>query len=104
MKMIIFVLSALLAIAAAAPQQADKDAVITKYESDNIGIDGYNFNFDTSNGTSQQETGQLANAGSENEIMKVAGSYQFTWNGVTYTVTYTADENGFQAQGDHIPK
>ncbi|CAH1104496.1 unnamed protein product [Psylliodes chrysocephalus] len=56
----------------------------------------FNRSFETSNGISQQETGQLANQGSENEIMKVTGSYKFTWEGVTYTVTYVADENGFQ--------
>ncbi|CAH1117690.1 unnamed protein product [Phaedon cochleariae] len=103
MKMI-FVLFAIMAVAAAAPQQADKDAVVTKYDSDNTGIDGYNFAFETSNGISQQESGQLANVGSENESMQVKGSYTFNWNGVTYTVTYIADENGFQPQGDHIPK
>lgn len=33
-----------MACALAAPQQhSSKDAVITKYESDNIGIDGYRF-------------------------------------------------------------
>lgn len=34
----------------------------------------------------------------------VQGSYEYTHNGVHYTVTYTADENGFQAHGDHFPK
>ncbi|CAG9858254.1 unnamed protein product [Phyllotreta striolata] len=101
---LILVLTAVIAVALAAPQAADKDAQITKYNSDNSGIDGYNFDFETSNGISQQETGQLTNQGTENEIMKVTGSYTFTWQGVTYTVTYTADENGFQPVGDHIPK
>ncbi|VEN33843.1 unnamed protein product [Callosobruchus maculatus] len=102
----IIALAALVAVAVAAPQsQADKDAVVLKYDSDNIGIDGYNFSFETSNGISQQETGQLNNAGSENEAIAVRGSYTFTGpDGVVYTITYIADENGFQPQGAHLPK
>ncbi|CAG9833614.1 unnamed protein product [Diabrotica balteata] len=101
---LVLVLTVIIAGVFAAPQSADKDAVVTKYNSDNTGIDGYNFDFETSNGISQQEQGQLTNQGTENELMKVTGSYSFTWNGVTYTVTYTADENGFVPVGDHIPK
>lgn len=33
-----------MALAYAAPQnQADRDAIVTKYDSNNIGIDGYDF-------------------------------------------------------------
>ncbi|CAG9771910.1 unnamed protein product [Ceutorhynchus assimilis] len=105
MKMII-VLAALLAVALAAPQvnPQDAQAQVLKYDSDNTGIDGYNFAFETSNGISQQEQGTLQNAGSENESMQVRGSFSYTGaDGVTYTVTYIADENGFQPQGAHLP-
>ncbi|KAL3283223.1 hypothetical protein HHI36_006371 [Cryptolaemus montrouzieri] len=105
MKMIL-VLCAIMAIAYAAPQgQADKDAVVTRYDSDNIGIDGYNFAYETSNGISQQEQGQLQNPGTENESISVRGQYSYVGiDGRTYTVIYVADENGFQPQGEHIPK
>jgi hypothetical protein len=34
----------------------------------------------------------------------VTGSYSYTGpDGQVYTVTYTADANGFQAQGAHLP-
>lgn len=40
----IIALVTLFAIAAAAPQgHPDKDAVIVKYDSDNIGVGGYNY-------------------------------------------------------------
>ncbi|XP_066253475.1 cuticle protein CP14.6-like [Euwallacea similis] len=104
MKMLVLFF-ALFAVALAAPQSnPDAQAQVLKYDSDNAGIDGYNFNFETSNGISQQEQGTLQNAGSENEIMQVRGSYSFTGaDGVVYTVTYIADENGFQPQGAHLP-
>lgn len=61
--------------------------------------------YETSGGISAQEAGTLKNAGSDNEIMSVQGSYQYTGpDGIVYKVTYIADENGFQPQGDHIPK
>lgn len=61
--------------------------------------------FETSNGISQQESGQLNNAGTENESIAVRGQFSFTGaDGVVYTVTYIADENGFQPQGAHLPQ
>ena len=61
--------------------------------------------YETSDGTSAQEQGQLQNAGSENEAISVRGQFSFVGlDGQTYTVTYVADENGFQPQGAHIPK
>lgn len=63
------------------------------------------FSFETSNGISQQEQGTLVNAGTENESIQVRGQYSYVGaDGRTYTVIYIADENGFQPQGDHIPK
>lgn len=53
--------------------------------------------FEQSDGTKRDEQGELINAGSENESIAVRGSY--SWVGpdnVVYTVTYIADENGFQ--------
>ncbi|XP_034829677.1 flexible cuticle protein 12-like [Maniola hyperantus] len=93
------------AAAAAAPVNPDGDAVIVKYDSDNIGVEGYNFAYETSNGIKQEETAQLVDRGTEDEGISVRGAYSYPGpDGVVYVVTYLADKNGFQPNGDHIPK
>ncbi|KAJ8937484.1 hypothetical protein NQ314_011874 [Rhamnusium bicolor] len=76
---------------------------ILRLNNDNNGDGTYNFDFETENHISQQESGQLRNAGGE-EAVVAQGSYSFTApDGQIYTVNYVADENGFQPQGAHIP-
>ncbi|KAL4707616.1 hypothetical protein ACJJTC_014721 [Scirpophaga incertulas] len=99
------VLALFVAAALAAPAGPDADAQVLRYDSDNIGVDGYNYAVETSNGISLQEQGQLKNAGSENEAIEVRGQFSYTGaDGVVYTVTYVANENGFQPEGAHLPK
>lgn len=63
-----------------------------------------NCSYETSDGVAAQAQGQLKNVGTEDEAIVVKGSYQFVGNdGVTYTVKYVADENGFQPEGAHLP-
>ncbi|CAH0605472.1 unnamed protein product [Chrysodeixis includens] len=102
-KMKSFIVFALfVAVAVAAP--ADKDAVVLRYDSDNIGVDGYNYAVETSNGQSIQEQGQLKNVGTENEALEVRGQFSYTGpDGVVYSVSYIANENGFQPQAAHLP-
>lgn len=51
------------------------------------------------NGIKAEEQGEVKNKGTDNEIQSVRGSYSYTGpDGVLYTVTYIADENGFQPQ------
>ena len=60
--------------------------------------------YETENRISQQESGQLKNFGTNQETNVVQGTYSYTGpDGVTYTVNYVADENGFRASGDHLP-
>ncbi|TKX27925.1 flexible cuticle protein 12-like [Spodoptera litura] len=99
------VLALFVAAAVAAPASPDADAVVVRYDSDNIGVDGYNYAVETSNGIAAQEQGQLKNAGTENEAIEVRGQFSYTGpDGVVYTVTYIANEQGFQPQGAHIPQ
>ncbi|XP_011565051.2 flexible cuticle protein 12 [Plutella xylostella] len=100
-----FMILALFAVAALASPVEYKDATILRQNLDNIGVDGYNYAVETSDGKRQEEQGQLVNPGTENEALVVRGSYSYTGpDGVVYTVTYVADQNGFQPQGAHIPQ
>lgn len=60
--------------------------------------------YETGNGISAEEEGHLKNAGSEEtEALEVRGSYKYTApDGTLVSVTYIANENGFQPQGTHI--
>uniref|UniRef100_A0A1Q3FIR8 Putative larval cuticle protein 8.7 n=1 Tax=Culex tarsalis TaxID=7177 RepID=A0A1Q3FIR8_CULTA len=89
----------------AAPVDDSQNAQIVKYESENIGIDGYRFAFETSDGTARQEQAELKNAGTDIESIVVRGSYSYVGpDGTQYVINYVADENGFQPEGAHIPK
>uniref|UniRef100_A0A2A4K0W8 Uncharacterized protein n=1 Tax=Heliothis virescens TaxID=7102 RepID=A0A2A4K0W8_HELVI len=76
---------------------ADRNAVILNYE--NVRTpNGYSYSFDTSNGIHADENGIVDNG------TKAQGSYSYIGDdGKEYSVIYTADENGFQPRGDHLP-
>ncbi|XP_077283202.1 endocuticle structural protein SgAbd-6-like [Arctopsyche grandis] len=104
MKLAIFFVVFITA-ALAAPQQDPKQATIIRYENDNIGLEGYNFAFETSDGTSRQEQAELKNVGTENEALVVRGTISWVApDGQQYTLNYIADENGFQPSGAHLPQ
>ncbi|TDG48141.1 hypothetical protein AWZ03_005558 [Drosophila navojoa] len=89
----------------AAPLNAQQQATVQIVRSDSdVGPEGYNYAYETSDGTSAQATAKLLNAGTDSEALSVQGSYQYIGDdGVTYSVQYIADENGFQPQGAHLP-
>lgn len=61
--------------------------------------------YETSDGVSRSEQAELKNVGTEEEAISVRGTV--TWvaaDGQTYTLNYVADENGFQPEGEHLPK
>lgn len=62
------------------------------------------YSYETENRITHEESGQLKNPGTDNEINSVQGQFAYTGDdGATYSITYTADENGFQPQGAHLP-
>lgn len=61
--------------------------------------------FETSDGTARDETAILKNAGTENEAISVTGSIRWIApSGEVFVLKYVADENGFQPEGEHLPK
>ncbi|KAL2723274.1 flexible cuticle protein 12-like [Vespula maculifrons] len=101
----IIAFSALLAVALARPQHQEDVVVVKETPSDNIGVGGYNYGYELSNGQHHEESAELTNAGTENEALAVRGSFGWV-DPVTnqrYTVSYVADENGFHPVGEHLP-
>ena len=70
-----------------------------------IVIVGWN-RFESEDGTKVEESGSQKQVGETAEDVGTVskGSYSFTDpEGVVVTVNWVADENGFQATGDHLP-
>lgn len=59
----------------------------------------------TGDGQQAQAQGYLKNAGvKDQEAEVIQGSYSYTApDGTPITITYVADENGFRAEGAHLP-
>ncbi|XP_059059999.1 larval cuticle protein 1-like [Achroia grisella] len=105
MKLIVVVF-ALVAVAIAAPPEPPK---ILRSDFDQQPEGGYSFNFETEDGISRNENGELKEALDEenkpHKVVIVRGSYSYTNpEGKPETINYYADETGFHAEGDSIPK
>ncbi|XP_046637435.1 larval cuticle protein LCP-22-like [Daphnia pulicaria] len=102
MKIVIVV--ALLALVAA---QKDNEPVAIVSSNSEMNADGsYTYAFETADGTKVEESGSQKQVGPKPEDIGTVskGSYSYTSpDGVVITVNWTADENGFQATGDHLP-
>ncbi|XP_037798165.1 cuticle protein AM1159-like [Penaeus monodon] len=93
------VLVALVAVAAAAPQQQPPVAILLD-ERVSPENGAYSFQFQAENGIVQSETGTPGSQGQTN----VQGVFSFPLeDGSIAEVRYQADENGFQAQSPLLP-
>lgn len=102
MKFVIF--AVFIAAASAAVPQARSSSDDVTVLSRSFSNDGkaYNFAFEQSDGTKREEAGEVKLIEKESGIV-MRGSFSFVADdGQTYTVTYIADENGFQPSGAHI--
>ncbi|XP_026276145.1 larval cuticle protein 65Ag1-like [Frankliniella occidentalis] len=96
---------AVAAVAQARPQEpTPKPIAILKLASDVQPDGSFTYEYETENGIKADARGNLVNAGTENEALNQQGSFSFVADdGQTYSITWVADENGFQPQGAHIP-
>ncbi|NP_001166737.1 cuticular protein RR-1 motif 11 precursor [Bombyx mori] len=75
----------------------DRNSNIITYEN-NVDINNYNYGFETDNGIAVGENG-VAHDG-----VHAQGGYSYKGDdGQVYSVTYTADKNGYKPQGNHLP-
>ncbi|XP_047986599.1 endocuticle structural protein SgAbd-6-like [Leguminivora glycinivorella] len=99
MKITLFAL-ATLALVCAVPQDQPAAAgaapvAIVKQDSE-VNINGYNFDFETSDGTARQEQGEYKND-TDQQGLAVKGSYKYVApDGQHISVTFVADKNGYQ--------
>lgn len=103
MKFLVAFALFVVAVAAAPGAKVNTDDI--KVVSRTFSNDGnvYKFGFEQSDGQKRDEAGEVKLIGKESGIV-MRGSYSFVGeDGQTYTVTYIADENGFQPTGAHIP-
>lgn len=64
----------------------------------------YRYSYETGNGIAAHEEGHPTAAGPEGLAVTSNGAFSYTGpDGVKYSITYTADENGFHPVGAHIP-
>jgi hypothetical protein len=83
-----------------------EEILIIRSESENNGDGSYRFLWENSDGTQAEESGYLKpNSNPNDEPIQVAqGSYQYySPEGQLISLSYIADENGFQPTGDHLP-
>merc|ERR1711973_156939 len=100
LNMKLVILFALLAVAAAAPQQA-----VLRSSEARMNPDGsYKFSYEIDDGTRVVESGEQKQITVVDSGTVSRGQYTFVSEGVRYTVDWVADENGFVAKGDHFPR
>lgn len=76
---------------------ADANAQILRQNSD-VTAEGFSYDFETSNGIRADASGVATNG------VQSQGSFAYKGDdGQDYSITYTADENGYQPQGAHLP-
>jgi len=102
---ILFCALAVLAYAAP-PFLQDNFIPIVTSQLDGPNPDGsYSYSYETGNGIRAQEQGsQLLQISKDEEAIHVQGAFSYSDpDGNPVSLSYTADENGFHPQGEHLP-
>ncbi|XP_026286219.1 cuticle protein CP14.6-like [Frankliniella occidentalis] len=90
----------------ARPQQQQPAPVIQilKYSQQQDPAGYYSFSFETENGIQANEDGTVVRAGTDSESTAKQGSFSYPGpDGVYYSLSYVADDEGFRASGAHLP-
>ncbi|XP_003692317.1 endocuticle structural protein SgAbd-6 [Apis florea] len=96
MKTILIFVTVIVGAFAAPQGNPNEITIIKQEEQNNIGVGGYHFSYEQSDGQKREETAELKNEGTDDESLDVTGSFSFTApDGHTYRVDYTADKDGF---------
>nr|CAI5833502.1 unnamed protein product [Callosobruchus analis] len=106
MKVTALLLGFVLYVSGVPQQDQYQEPIPILRQDQEIDFDGsYNYGYETGNGIVAEEQGYLKNAGQPEQEAQVAqGQYQYTSpEGQIIQLTYVADENGFQPQGEHLP-
>ncbi|XP_047514388.1 larval cuticle protein 1-like [Pieris napi] len=109
MKLIIVALAFVAVAAAAVVPVPNEQVQILRSDFQTNPEGGYNFGFETSDGSSRSETGSLKDVLDEDnkphQVVTVRGTFSYIKSdGTSETINYTADEFGFHPEGDSIPK
>ncbi|XP_022127350.1 endocuticle structural glycoprotein SgAbd-5 [Pieris rapae] len=100
MSLKIFVISFVI-VAAIAQNAEDKVEILT--DRSFVRENGYDFEFKTSDGVSRKEQAQLITVG-DHQGIGIQGSYSYPApDGLTYEVTFTADDKGYKPQIRVLP-
>jgi hypothetical protein len=115
MKVIIFIIGSLIASSLAQQhnqqnhqqqQQVDikKQNVPILALQNNLQHDGtFNYAFESGDGTKAEQNGQLKYVDQENAGEAIQGQFSYEGDdGQTYSIQYTADENGYRPVGAHL--
>ncbi|CAG7828296.1 unnamed protein product [Allacma fusca] len=99
------------AVALARPQEDDpapaaptQNVTILSSDTENDGKGGFKWTYETSDGSKAEQEGHTNPPGSDNPGEVIQGSYSYVGpDGKTYSISYIADQNGFQPKGDFLP-
>lgn len=99
----IVIIFVLVVVVSAAPQEI---VLVKETPSDNVGLGGYNYGFQLSDGQVKQESAEVIEGGTDGQFLRVRGTFSFVdpQTNIAYTVNYIADDTGFHPQGEHLPR
>lgn len=89
----------------ARPDVNEIETKVLRYDNDRSDDGAYSYTVELSDGTIRHEEAKVVDAGLETEHLVISGYFEHKGpDGVVYHTDYSANTDGFQAQGAHIPK